>query len=165
MSCGCSVQCHCIELLGLTNTQNSVPSLPHPCPFLSSFPLFYLYITFLLHYVFCGSTLPLRQCPFIFFSFSFSHSSPSLFTLLSSHPYCQREAIGCYHTDRAGMAGYTLTNWERFTSLSQPPAFCGSNAFSFTAASGVWESAAAVWGSCYLWGVLHPDVYAACHHK
>lgn len=32
------------------------------------------------------------------------------------------------------------------------------------AVKGVRVSAAAVWGSRQLWGVLHPALYAACHH-
>ena len=126
--------------------------------FLSVFLLFYLPSP--SFYIF-SSPMSISFPPFTLFIFPLE--SISLFTLLSSHPFCQREAIGRYHTERAGMAGYAPER-EINLSLSGRPSVALTR-FSCTAASGVWKSAAAVWGSRYLWGVLHPDVYAACNHK
>lgn len=69
------------------------------------------------------------------FLFIFPFESISLFTLLSSRPFCQREAIGCYHTERAGMAGYAPER-EINLSLSGRPSVALTR-FSCTAASGV----------------------------
>lgn len=87
--------------------------------------------------------------------------STTLFTIPSSRPFCQREAIAAITRNMPEWRD-TLLQTERDSalSLSKWPVV-----FLYTAASGVWESAAAVWGSRQLWGVLHPDVYAACHHK
>ncbi len=96
----------------------------------------------------------------------FTLFSISLSTLLSSRPFLPKGSHWLLsHGESRNGRIRSIKLREIHPSLSQWPAFCGSNAFSCIAASGVWKSAAAVWGSHYLWGVLHPDVYAACHHK
>lgn len=72
-------------------------------------------ITFLLHFF----PLLVRHSfsvlsffhPLHFLHHVFIHTS----FLLSSLP---KGSHSCYHTERAGMAGYALANWERFVSLS-----------------------------------------------
>lgn len=92
--CAHNMQCHCIEPQRLTNTELF--------PISSFIPLVLPYFVFV-----CVSSVSLlRILPLLY---------------LSILPYCQREAIGCYHTDRVGMAGYARLNWEIYLSHSGRP--------------------------------------------
>lgn len=172
-----AMQCLCIKLPRLRNTQTCVPPLPlTPFSHFSIFVISFLsslcsspsVLLLFPYYVFFSSYLLLLSSSTLSIVFPLSHFITFSFILYvhtSAPSFLPKGSPSCYHTERAGMAGYAQANWESVTPFSVPCLVGGPNAFSYTAASGVRVSAAAEWGSCYLWGVLHPDVYAACHHK
>lgn len=135
--------------------------------FLSVFLLFYLFhhlpSTSSLPPMLRGFNLPPCQYHFLLSLSSFSPSNPSL----CSHfcpPVLSAKGKPLAAITRKEPEWQDTLQREINLSLSGRPSVALTR-FSCTAASGVWKSAAAVWGSRYLWGVLHPDVYAACNHK